>query len=189
MSVATPLVMVLTIWYIIDLLLTLHTNIIIITSWGLAGRYRICRPFLLFLDPEIAPFLWFLDPEIFSSIFTISGSRNCSISAVSGARNCTISTISGARNFLVHFHDFWIQKLQYFSSFWIQKLHHFYNFWIVKRRKLEKETTGTLNKLPQSERKKIEAEQERKRKQAGLEVPHSRFKIDLSAKKWWVGTD
>ena len=124
-----------------------------------------------------------------SSIFTISGSRNCSISAVSGSRNCTISTISGSRNFLVHIHDFWIQKLQYFSSFWIQKLHHFYNFWIVKRGKLEKEITDTLNKLPQSERKKIEAEQERKRKQAGLEVPHSRFKIDLSAKKRWVGTD
>ena len=27
-------------------------------------RYRICQPFLQFLDPEIAPFLRFLDPEI-----------------------------------------------------------------------------------------------------------------------------
>ena len=91
--------------------------------------YRICRPFLRFLDPEIAPFLQFLDPEIILSIFTISGSRNCSISAISGSRNCTISTISGSRIFFVHFYNFWIQKLQYFCSFWIQKLHHFYNFW------------------------------------------------------------
>ena len=95
-------------------------------------RYRICRPFLRFLDPEIAPFLQFLDPEIFWSIFTISGSRNCSISAVSGSRNCTISTISGSRIFLVHIHNFWIQKLQYFWGFWIQKPHHFCNFWIIK---------------------------------------------------------
>ena len=94
--------------------------------------YRICRPFLRFLDPEISPFLRFLDPEIVLSIFTISGSRNCSISAVSGSRNCTISTISGSRIFLVHIHNFWIQKLQYFWGFWIQKPHHFCNFWIIK---------------------------------------------------------
>ena len=66
---------------------------------GWISWYRICRPFLRFLDPEIAPFLRFLDPEFFLSIFTISGSRNGSISGVSGSRNCTISTICGSRNF------------------------------------------------------------------------------------------
>ena len=54
--------------------------------------YRICQPFLRFMDPEITQFVL--------SIFIISGSRNCCISAVSGSRNYTISTISGSRIFL-----------------------------------------------------------------------------------------
>ena len=83
--------------------------------------YRICQPFLRFMDPEITQFVL--------SIFIISGSRNCCISAVSGSRNYTISTISGSRFFFVHFYNFWIQKMQYFCSFWIQKVHHFYNLW------------------------------------------------------------
>ena len=100
-------------------------------------RYRICRPFLRFLDPEIAPFLLFLDPEIHLSIFTISDSRICSISEVSGSKSCSISTISGitiihlsaAPNPLVGSRrgatfsraHLMIQKLQKWCSFWIQK--------------------------------------------------------------------
>ena len=71
-----------------------------VDQWG-KFWYRICRPFLLFLDPKISPFWWFLDPEMFWTIFMIYGSINCSFSMVSRSRNDTISLFNESRNILV----------------------------------------------------------------------------------------
>ena len=81
-------------------------------------RYRICQPFLRFLDPEIAPFLQFLDPEFFFVNFY----------------NFWIQKLQ-------YFCGFWIQKLRHFYHFWIQ------NFFCPFLQFLDPEIVGPLSRF------------------------------------------